>query len=132
VSMSRTDTEAASGVPPFDRPGRRALLSVSPAKLRRLRGLTESLARLSGCHPATLRTRSGFVAACALVAPDAAIGAAEVIAVREGRRTVGHAARCDMDVRRIAAAVVAHRTLPVVLHGPLVPAIARRGPAIPA
>ncbi|AOG02896.1 PcfJ domain-containing protein [Bosea sp. RAC05] len=105
-----------------------ASLAPSAVKLRNLVGFVECVAAIAEVAPKSLRTANSLARACQAIAKKyvdtKAIAA--VVAIKEGNRTVGHRVAGPEDAVAIAHAVAHRRALPVQLHGPFVPALAKK------
>lgn len=109
----------------IDRDGaKRCLLSASTIRLRRLRGFPEAVAELAGLP--RIASQVALREACVALARvhPRPPGEVRVLAVREGRRTVGHRVADAESVLRIVHGVAEGRTMDASLDGPLVPKVA--------
>lgn len=107
---------------------RPARLASARAGLVRLHGFEEALARLSGRPVSAFRSKPGFKDTCRAVA-EAHPGLdprPSLIAVKQGRKTIGHRIEADIDAIRIAHGVNANATMDAWVVGPMPRKLVRR------
>ena len=110
---------------PTESSAKPAFLSAAVAKLRGVAGLVEALAAAANVPVPALRSKQGFLDACAKVASEgASAGPPVLIPEKSGRRTVGFRPRSHDDVVRMARGAVSRESFPVLVDGPM-----PRGPA---